>query len=151
MMTGRPLVADASVVMKLLVQQSRSAAVEAVFARRRDAAAPLSIVVPDLLFIECANALWRYVAHAAYPLSDAVAALRRLRLMELHTTPTAHLMEDALRLAARYGISGYDACYVALAAREGGALVTDDGKLVAKLVNTPHQALPLDELLNEDV
>jgi predicted nucleic acid-binding protein len=53
---------------------------------------------------------------------------------------------DALRLALEYGISAYDAVYVALAAEERLPLVTADARLVRALAGSPHACLHLDDV-----
>jgi predicted nucleic acid-binding protein len=99
---------------------------------------PVRIHVPDLFFAECANILWKYVCRGAHTTEDALANLRVLRRFQLHTTPTATVIEAALPLAVRYDLSAYDACYVALAERLQLPLVTADEALIRKLTGSPH-------------
>ena len=47
-------------------------------------------------------------------------------------------MVEALQLAVAHGMTAYDACYVALAQRNGIPLVTADEKLVRLLAGTPY-------------
>jgi len=53
---------------------------------------------------------------------------------------------EALLLALEYGISAYDAVYVALAAEERLPLVTADARLVRALAGSPHVVLRLDDV-----
>ncbi|MCX7011743.1 MAG: type II toxin-antitoxin system VapC family toxin, partial [Candidatus Sumerlaeota bacterium] len=57
--------------------------------------------------------------------------------------PTADLAEDALDIALRYGVSGYDAFYAALSRRVDAPLVTADGKLIRALAGKPFRVQPL--------
>jgi len=99
---------------------------------------PVRIHVPALFFAECANILWKYVRRGTYSEEDALAHLRFLVGLQLRTTPTASIVEDALPLAVRYDLSAYDACYVALAERLQLPLVTADEALIRKLTGSPH-------------
>jgi predicted nucleic acid-binding protein len=53
---------------------------------------------------------------------------------------------EALGLALEYGISAFDAVYVALASEEGLPLVTADARLVRALAGSPHSALHLEDV-----
>ena len=64
--------------------------------------------------------------------------------VERVSSPAAALY--ALELALDYGISGYDAVYVALAAEEGLPLVTADARLMRALDGSPHQVVLLDDI-----
>jgi len=99
--------------------------------------------VPDLLYIECANILWKYVRSTHYPLTSAMRDLADLRQLAFHATATSELMVEALQLAVAHGITAYDACYVALAQRKGIPLVTADEKLVRLLAGTSYSVQAL--------
>ena len=53
---------------------------------------------------------------------------------------------EGLGLAIKYGISVYDAVYVALAAEVRLPLVTADARLVRALAGSPHTVLHLDDV-----
>ena len=143
-MSSSPLrcVADASVVIKLFVLEGGSETAERLVSQL--AVSPeAEIHVPDLLYIECANILWKYVRSTHYPLTSAMRDLADLRQLAFYATATSELMGEALQLAVAHGITAYDACYVALAQREGIPLVTADEKLVRLLAGTPHSVQAL--------
>lgn len=100
--------------------------------------------VPDLFFVECANVLWKAVARLGYPIGSARTDMSSLRAMGLMVTPTHQLAESALEVAYSYSISAYDACYVALAESLGVPMVTADGRLAAKLAESPHRIVTLE-------
>jgi predicted nucleic acid-binding protein len=128
-------VVDASVGIKLFIDEALSDAAHALFGRLADDA-QVHFFVPDLFYIECTNILWKY--HLRYGLSadDANAAVAHLEQLRLQSVPTAHLMMDALAIAVEHAITAYDAAYVALAQRLAVPLVTADQALVRKLAET---------------
>jgi len=92
--------------------------------------------MPDLFYVECTNILWKYVRAGVYDSAQAQANLDDLKLLRLTSTPTAALIQAALPLSITYGISAYDACYVALSQRNQAPLLTQDQRLVNSLKNT---------------
>ena len=121
-------VVDASVGIKLFVAEPLSDQAYALFSGL-SASPPVDLYVPDLFFIECANILWKYVRRGQCPLATAQADLADLGLLQLHSTATKDLMEEALVLAVEHSISAYDACYAALARRLDLPLVSADKAL----------------------
>lgn len=90
----------------------------------------LSIIVPDLLWIEVASLLWKAVRNSRITKSDATMALVELRERELTTVEsTASLLDTALDIAFLYNTSVYDSIYVALAKKTNRALITADQRL----------------------
>src|SRR5258706_446731 len=86
--------------------------------------------VPDLLYAECTNAFSNYARLTGYTAKEARADMTALRALALHVVPTADLAQPALEIALKHRITGYDACYIALAARVRAPLITADEKLV---------------------
>jgi len=130
-------VVDASVGIKLLINEPLSDRADALFAHLA-ADPPALLAVPDLFYIECANILWKHVRRFGYPATKARGDLVSLGKLALQGVPTASLMTDALEIAVRQAISAYDACYVALAHRLGIPFVTADDKLARTLASTPY-------------
>ncbi len=130
-MTDAPLrfVVDASVGVKLFVDEEYSDKVHSLFAQLAGDV-PGILFVPDLFYIECANILLKYTRRFGRPLEDSRADLADLGRLALRVVPTAELMEDALLLAIEHYITTYDACYAVLASRLGLPLVTADEALV---------------------
>lgn len=130
-------VVDASATIKLFVLESLSEQAETFF--RSIAAQPTShLYVPDLFFSECANILWKYVRRLGHPPAAARQDLANLRAMGWRSVSTRDLVADALEIAVAYGVTAYDACYVALAKRLALPLVTADEALVRKMAATSH-------------
>jgi predicted nucleic acid-binding protein len=146
-MIGTPVacVVDASVGIKLVVTEALSAEAHALFAHlARDPGA--RFYVPDLFDIECANILWKQIQRAGYPVADAQLNLATLTALALQRLPVTGLATDALGIAARHGVTAYDACYVAASQRLGVPLITADSKLVARMAGSPHAVLALSGL-----
>lgn len=126
-------VLDASVGIKLFVEEEFSDKVQRLFAKLAED--PQSeIHVPDLFYIECANILLKYTRRYKRPLEDSLADIKDLNKLALKSTSTAELIEEALLLASEKKLTAYDACYAVLARRLALPLVTADAPL-AKAVD----------------
>lgn len=130
-------VIDASVGIKLFVEDPLSAAAHALFARLTTDP-PDRFYVPDLFYIEITNVLWKYVRWQGLAPKDAQAFLEQLNRIALISIPMADLMVDALDLASATSISAYDASYVVLAQRLNAPLITADRKLANALALPDH-------------
>ncbi len=126
------VVVDASVAVKLFVQEPLRAQAQAVFDRLADSE-PLVLHVPDLFFGECANVLWKYVRRHGYDAETALRNLADLVALGLIVTPTSALVTAAFPLAVDEAITAYDALYVALADRLDCPLITADERLVDRV------------------
>lgn len=135
-------VLDASVGIKLFVPEKYSEDVQRLMEESLLDSAN-SLFVPDLFFIECANILWKKVQRGEYAADVAADQLVGLRALELQSTPTADLMERALEIACLYGITAYDACYVALSERNQSPLLTADARLAEILSDSPFNVITL--------
>lgn len=135
-------VVDASVGVKLFLDEPGAAEAERLFALLRHAP-PHVIAVPDLFFIECAN-VFRSRAHRRLMAAEnARKAFTILRALPLQTVASTDLAPLSLDLALAHGLSVYDATYAALAERIGAPLVTADEKLVKKLADARTKAILL--------
>lgn len=130
-------VVDASVGIKLFIEEDLSDKADALFAQLA-ADPPARLYVPDLFYIECSNILWKHCRRFGYRLDQARDALADLHALALIGTPTKELMLNSLEIAAAHGVTAYDASYVALAEKLAVPLVTADEKLVRMLVASPH-------------
>jgi predicted nucleic acid-binding protein len=84
-------------------------------------------LAPDLLYAEATNALARTFRQGIIDRSRLALLVDTLVAMPLDVVSTGELVQDSLEYVDR--VSAYDACYVALAAREGAVLLTADRKL----------------------
>ena len=132
----RACVVDASVGVKLFLDESLSDEAHELFAHLADDP-PAGLHVPDLFYIECANILWKHHQRLGLPAGQAREFMSQLGLLALQSTPTAELVSEALDIAIDYQITAYDAAYIALAQRLSAPLVTADHKLVRALAASP--------------
>lgn len=128
----RRYVVDASVVIKLFVDEEYSQAARKLL-EGIASPDPDEFYVPDLLFPECSNVLWKYVRFYSYERELARENLADLTDLAFQVVPTVELVKDAFEVANHHGITVYDACYITLAQRLGLPLVTADEKLVQQL------------------
>jgi predicted nucleic acid-binding protein len=138
-------VIDASVMIPVFVNQPFTPQARGLMAGLGDDP-PMRMLAPDLLYVECANAFWRYVQHDGYDAAAVTVHLTRVRALALEITSTWELVQEALARAIAHGISAYDACYVALARREGCSLITGDRRLIRRLVGSPIAVQELETL-----
>src|SRR5438876_794761 len=85
--------------------------------------------MPDLLFTEVANALWKRVRRAETTMRAAVATLATLDAVRFQVHPSRPLLPLALELAAGFGRTVYDSVYLAVAMIRHCPLVTADRRL----------------------
>jgi predicted nucleic acid-binding protein len=126
-------VMDASVGIKLFIEEEFSDKVQRLFAKLTEDP-QAEIHVPDLFYIECANILLKYTRRFDRPLKDSIADIKDLGKLALKTTSTMELIEDALQLASEKKLTAYDACYAVLAQKLRLPLITADAPL-AKAVD----------------
>jgi predicted nucleic acid-binding protein len=88
--------------------------------------------VPDLVYLETASALSKYVRAGALTLEEADRRLAQAIAAPLEAVTLRLLSRQALALAFLRRISPYDACYLALAIGYDAVLVTADRRLAAE-------------------
>ena len=142
-----PCVIDASVLLKLFLEEDHSTDVQYIVQCYLDEEIPSTLSVPDLAYIECANILWTKVRKQTYAATAASQSLLRLRLLALPTTSTSALMERAFAIACSYDTSAYDACYVALAEQLDVPLLSADMKLAKRLEHSPFRIIMIQDYI----
>jgi predicted nucleic acid-binding protein len=130
-MAARPLVLDASIVVKLALEEEYSAASADLFTLTRP------LWAPDLMPIEVGNILWKATQRARCSAQVAEEAYARILQAPIRIVPAAAYLERSLQLALAYGRTIYDFLYLALAEHEAGLFVTADERLVNALRGTP--------------
>lgn len=90
----------------------------------------IEIIEPDLLLYEISNAL-RY--NPNFKEVDVMNALESIFDLGIEIiTPTRKLLYDAIEISYKYGITDYDATYIALSRELSGKFITSDKKLFEK-------------------
>lgn len=87
------------------------------------------LIVPDLLYAEVANILWKKQMRGEMEVSTSSAAVRWLLQLPLQIHAGTSLMMEAVSLAQRLRHPAYDCFYLALAMRTSSPLVTADRRL----------------------
>jgi predicted nucleic acid-binding protein len=136
------IVLDASLAVKLVVQEADSDLADRWFAGVQD-----EVIAPDLLAIEVAQAIVRRENARDMPQGSGRDTLRAWRAIldggaiALIRTQPAHV-EAAAELALALGHPVKDCIYLALAADKRGELATCDAKFAVK-ARTIHPAVKL--------
>ena len=134
------VVVDASVVVKWVLPEANRQAAIALLARVE--ASEVTPYVPELLFAEATNAVWKQVALAKrMNAGDAADAINAILESPLRVEPMSNLMIPAFEIALGTGCTVYDAVYVALAERLDATLVTADAKLFNRLKSSRYAEL----------
>jgi predicted nucleic acid-binding protein len=118
------LIVDANIVIKWHVAEGHT---DMALRLLRDDAAELH--VPDLVFPEAANILWKKVRRGDLTEEETRRIARLVAVAPLTVHPSAPLFEAAIEIAMRTGRTVYDSQYLALALQIGCPLVTADEKL----------------------
>ena len=118
------VVVDSSVAIKWFVQQPCSNEAHLVLDQYRSGS--LQLLVPDLLYAEYGNIVWKKHRLQGLVAADATAIIPALQTLPLSITVTSSLPTDAYHLAAAHQRTVYDMMNVALSVREQCRLVTAD-------------------------
>ena len=119
------IVVDASVVVKWFNPEELST--KALKLRSKYTNAQVRLFAPNLLAYEVINALrW----NKEFNEKDVLSASQSLK--DIGIVYKDFSLESAIKIAYRYGLTVYDATYLALAKELHGLLVTADKKLIEK-------------------
>lgn len=124
-----PLVVDASVVIKFVVDEEGKAEADRLLGIA-------TLCAPDLLTAECANILWKKARRKEMSTADAIEAAELLRSADIELVPMRWLLAEATRLSIEIDHPAYACFYIALASARACRLVTADLVLVRKLATT---------------
>lgn len=121
----RPIVIDASIAIAIVLGEPEGSDAEAVITRRtRDGG---RIVVPSHFWLEATNPLMVRRRWSGADLLQAIHALDALRLDTIDLDRVLLIL--TLDASERYGLTTYDAAYLALSISLDGSLLTLDGAL----------------------
>lgn len=128
------VVVDASVAVKWCLpthpEEFVAQAEELLASSRRD---EIRFLVPDLFWVELANALGKAVRRGELSADDAVSAISFVRDLDITTVPSLDLVPEALNLAVTNARTVYDSLYVVLALESKSELITADERLANTL------------------
>ena len=117
-------VVDASVAAKWLAPEPDSLFAEALLDDE--------LIVPDLLFAEVGNILWKKQLRGEMDAAATQVGARWLLQVPLQVHDSASLLADALALALQLQHPAYDCFYLALAQRIDVPMVTADRQFHAR-------------------
>jgi predicted nucleic acid-binding protein len=130
-----PLVVDASVAVKWCLPMQEEGALtaeaEELLASYRNG--DVEFVVPDLFWLEVANALWKSVRKQKIDQTQAELAYALVVELAIPTVPSFANVPKALDLAISHDRTVYDSIYVALALQFKTSMVTADERLANAL------------------
>ena len=95
-----------------------------------------TLFAPDLLLVECANALWRKQRLGELNAEEVFLGTKLLTSGQIEFEGVHPLVQDALQLALALGHPVYDCVYLALAQQRHITLVTADTRLLGVLRRT---------------
>ncbi len=120
------IVADTNLIAYLLIVGDKTPIASQIYKRDPD------WIVPQLWQHEFLNVLATYVKHGGAAIEDALSVWQE-SLQFLTYRERSVNMSDALRMAADYQITAYDAQFVTLAKSLDCWLVTEDRQLLSEL------------------
>jgi predicted nucleic acid-binding protein len=137
---SQTIVVDASVVIKWFIPEPDSN--KAVKLRDRHIKGSLTLIAPDLLVYEVANALSNHPDLSVDEIKQDLEALLMLDLDLIQ--PSGEFVSSIAEDARKYAVSVYDSSYIALAKATSSSLITADRNLCEK-AKKAGLALTLDE------
>jgi predicted nucleic acid-binding protein len=126
----KTIVVDASVAIKWFIPEIHS------LAAARLLELNLQLLVPDLIFAEVGNILWKKLRLKELIFDNATAILNDFKKLPFNSYDSESLLNAAWIIAAKYHCALYDSLYVALAQAERTLLVTADSRLYNALKST---------------
>jgi predicted nucleic acid-binding protein len=124
-------VVDASVAVKWYLPEVHDLSARRLLTGTED------LLVPDLIFSEVGNILWKRVRSQQMSEAEAQTVLQSLGTLPLVVSPSWPLALSALMIACQAQRTVYDNLYLALAVRENAIMVTADEKFYNALQATP--------------
>jgi predicted nucleic acid-binding protein len=118
------LIVDASVLVKLFVDEVGSEQAEELFEIEGDR------IAPDLVLAELGNAIWKKHRRGSLTTAQALSAAEDAPGLFDRLVPTPDLFPRAAALSLALDHPIYDCFYIALAEREAAPLVTADDRLL---------------------
>lgn len=124
------VIVDASVALKWVVEEDGA---EAALALINDE----SLCAPDLMLVECANALWVMVRRRLVSSDHARSGLAAIAATPMRVVPSGLHVAAAQAIAFEIDRTVYDSLYLAVAIAERATLVTADSAFVRAVTAHP--------------
>lgn len=121
--SSTPIVVDASIAFLWLVDEPDR------WGATRLLETQSTLLSPDFMMVETANALWKKVRRKEIDSADVEQAVTNLLALEIEWAPTVQLIKPAAKLATELGHPVYDCLYLTLAASRSASLASADEQL----------------------
>ncbi len=118
------IVVDASVAIKWVLEEKGSKAARALMYADE-------IVAPNLIMLECANALWSKVRSKLLSRAAATLGLTKIANAPMRLRTETDIIDAAQAIAFEIDRTVYDSVYLAIAIADNGVLVTADERFAA--------------------
>ena len=128
------VVIDASVLIKFYVPEVLSDKASYLLDTVKEG--EFSLLAPDLIFSETGNILWKKVRLKELTRSEVDEITDAIILLPVRAESSKSLLPLAVGIAMTYGITVYDAMYVALTRIRETRMITADRKLFEKMAGT---------------
>lgn len=127
MIKTRTLVVDTSVAIKWFFDEPQTPfALELLEACR---AGRCRAIVPDLIYAEFTNAVWKRVVRHSMRKEDGAKVVESFAKLPLAISPVHRLLLPAYHVAVEYSCTAYDAVFVVLSTTLAADLITADERL----------------------
>lgn len=118
------VVLDTSIVVKWYVEEEKSEKARQILSEYQKN--KLAVVVPEIITLELANALYFGADFKSEILSETLSSFYALNIP--HIPITMDLLLPSTDLMEKYNIAIYDALFIALSEKEKATLITADKK-----------------------
>ncbi len=124
------IIVDANVLIKAYIPEVLSEKASAILQNMEEGSL---LAVPDLIFSEIGNILWKKNRLNELTGEESKEILNEIIALPLKVEPSKSIARLAIEIALSYGITMYDAIYFSLAVVYDTKLLTADRKLVGRL------------------
>lgn len=121
------LVVDSGIIIKWFVTEHDSESAIKVYQSFQDG--DIRLLVPDLIFAEFGNILWKKRIYQNLSKEASETAIELFQQIPFQVTSSRTLFDSALSIALEHKRSFYDSIYLALGEKENVRFVTADEKL----------------------
>jgi predicted nucleic acid-binding protein len=137
-------VVDANVLVKVFLPEQDSEVARRLI--QHAVSTPGSCSAPDLIYPECGNILWKKERQGLLTAERMREITREIVAIPIAIWPGRQLLESAAILALSYGITAYDASYLALSRLLNIPLVSADERLLRQAGGPGDRLIPLASL-----